>query len=195
PPGGTPVTLGGANSGFNQALIRAKGHIDLGISEVTLHSNFLFESATDSHGANVIKIGLTVLTLSLGDFLNIGPASGLIVITSTGFAAKFTVPLAFTFGNPTAPNGTGVAFNANVSLAINTTPGPVDVTVGTDHLVLTEAGPYLRIEADSVNLNVAVLGVAASLRGNFAFEQITGNNVKLIRMGGSGVCLASGNAW
>ena len=90
--------LGLRSEEASQALIRAKGHIDLGISEVTLHSNFLFESATDSHGANVIKIGLTVLTLSLGDFLNIGPASGLIVITSTGFAAKFTVPLAFTFG-------------------------------------------------------------------------------------------------
>src|SRR5207244_6769661 len=30
--------------------------------------------------------------------------------------------------------------------------------------------------------------------GNFAFEQITRNNVKLIRIGASGVCLASGNA-
>src|SRR5262249_48925635 len=105
----------------------------------------------------------------LGDgttnFVRVTDGRGSLLVTTTGLAGQ----LAATVDLSGVP---GATFSGSFGISLNTTGTAVAETfnVAGDEVSLTlPAGPYLRVEGLDVQL--AVLG--QSLRGDFAFEQLT----------------------
>jgi hypothetical protein len=97
---------------FTSRLLRASGDITLAfdfdgdeIDDVSLGASIFFEQAFRANGSQITKVALTNVSLVLGDpdgeggepgIIDISGASGLIVLSDLGLAAKFSVPLART---------------------------------------------------------------------------------------------------
>ncbi len=113
-------------------------------------------------------------------------ATGSFIITPAGLAGRLAATVTI---SPTL----GASFTGNFSLAINTTSAAVNETVAVGATTLNvnlPAGPYLRVEGADIVLTVA----SQTLKGNFAFEQITrANNVKVTRVAASNVSLSLGD--
>jgi hypothetical protein len=184
---------------WSTALLQAAGHVVIGVAGLSLSADVWFQSTTRANGTRVVKIHLGNLSFKVGDdplhpIFQISGVSGNIFLGDEGFAAEFSVPVSFQFGDPYGSGTTGVAFSAQMEMAINTIPHAIDETfivgAGTEHLTL-EAGPYLRFAANGVHLDIAIGGVKAILRGDFVFEQITvttgGTPEKVIRIAAANV--------
>ncbi|MGZ6715887.1 MAG: hypothetical protein ACXVFG_14140, partial [Gaiellaceae bacterium] len=192
----TSVTLGGATSDFDKMLLRASGHLTLTFADLTLQGGVFFESATDATLGRIIKVALTDVSVDFADFLQVAGVDAFLVVTSTGVAAKISVPLSFNYPNPIPTNGDPyVAFSANASLEINTTGGPVHVSIGSDTFDLSDAGPYFRIEATNVTLTIQALGHLITVHADaFLVDQITRGAVKIVRIAATGVSITTPTA-
>ncbi|MCX5671120.1 MAG: hypothetical protein NTU94_07360, partial [Planctomycetota bacterium] len=132
--------------------------------------------ATPADNGKVVRIAITNLGLKLGTpaspFVNLQGASGFLLISDQGIAAKIDASL-----GPGTFNLPGIAVSAtSLSIQINTSSSAVDETfvTGTDALgadvtqrVELAAGPFVRIEVLGGKLTVG----GVDLAGSFAFDQ------------------------
>ena len=123
------------------------------------------------------------MTLSLGttvddvttNYLTVENGQGALLISSAGIAGRF--------GADVTTGVSGFDLSAGVEIAINTTPAAVmqTVEVGGEEITLDlPAGPFLRLEANDVELTVA----GQTLTGDFSFERTTNEDgQQVIRVG------------
>ena len=180
-----PVTLGGAGSGWNRALLRASGRVTLEIAGVRLAADVAFEQATRPNGTKITKIEFGDIDVQLGEdpddsgpesapfVLQTGTAThrstkgiqtsnGRIVLTPQGMAAEFELSnIHFSAG--TAANG--IDLTASFSVAINTSPVRVIETFSyRDEFDVMQTrtldvlgGPYFRLTAGSEDVPVELI--------------------------------------
>ena len=131
---------------------------DLALRRVTL--------TRDGNTENAFYFGLSELSAvfsdGTNDILSLTNASGDLLVLSGGVAAKFDGQLDI--------NVTDVSATGTYSLLLNTTGTAIDQSFtagGNPQLLQVEAGPFVRIVGNGVELNIA----GQTLSGSFGFEQ------------------------
>ncbi|MEQ1862956.1 MAG: hypothetical protein ABMA13_23795, partial [Chthoniobacteraceae bacterium] len=143
-------------------------NVMLTVAGQTLAGNFALEQLTQSGGAKITRVAVSKVSIQLGDggtpFVSVTNGRGSFLVTAAGLAGRIDADVAL--------NVPGVTFSGSFGVAVNTTTAAVMDTfeVGGETIMLDlPAGPYLRIDANKAQLNVA----GQSLSGNFAFERVT----------------------
>ncbi|MFO0536348.1 MAG: beta strand repeat-containing protein, partial [Planctomyces sp.] len=136
----------------------------------TLAGNFALSRQIAADNSPIITIAATSLALTLNgqstNLISLSGGSGVLLLTSSGFAASVTASFAESISG-IGLTGTGVS--STVGLAINTTSSAVSETVNVDGqnvAVSLPAGPFVRISADNTTLTTSV----TDLTGNFVIE-------------------------
>ena len=160
---------------------------DITVLGQTLEGTFAFDQAADG----TLTIVASQVGLSLGDGANgvaITGASGVLLVDSTGIAGQVAGNVALTLPD--------VEFGAGFAIAVNTTNAAVDRTFslnGDTVDIDLEAGPYLRVDGDGIDVTIA----GQSFTGDVAFEQATDldSGESIVTVGFSNVTLdiASGD--
>ena len=139
--------------------LRVEGtHLSLEILGASLTADVVVERATDAAGAVVTTVELSQLDLSFGAGSNgvrLTGGSGVLISSAAGVAGRLS-------GTVTVTLPAGVSLSGALSVAVNTTTGPVPS-------LALPAGPYLRFEG--VGLALTVLG--QTLTGDLSVERAT----------------------
>jgi hypothetical protein len=134
--------------------------LSVSVSGVAITGAIWFERVVTA-GVASYRISVTGGSVKLGPvatpYVDVSAITGTFVITGSGVAGRITATAALTVPDLISITG------KTVSLSINTTPGPVDLGGS----VVLPAGPYLRVEADS--LTAAIAG--GKLVGSFLFTR------------------------
>ena len=145
------------------------------LDQFSLVGNFAFEQSTtpgpdhiagNADDVKVVRIGLTGVALNLvPGVLSLTGGEGLIVLSPGGLAASFAVTPVFTLNSFHFQGTFRVSINNRVGVEVHES-----FVVGTTVLTLDlPAGPYLRVDAQGVELEIA----GQVLRGDFSFEKTT----------------------
>ncbi len=166
--------------------------VTLTVAGQTLAGNFVMDQTTTTSGLSVVKVGVTNLSLALGNgsstFVSVTNGSGLLIVSAQGVAASLTVSPTFNLPGVTLIGGT-------VNLSINTGTLPVNETLtvaGSPVTVNVPGGPYVRVEVLGAVLRIGASG-GPELSGDFAFDQSTkADGTKLTRIGLTNVAVTFG---
>ena len=156
-------------------------------SQVTLPASP--QAAPGSAPTTLVQIAATGVSLTLGTTsagLGITNASGLLLISSAGVAGQLTAtPTFFGLSNASFIGTFTVQFNTATAAVVQ------QFTVGGVSTSLTlPAGPYFRIEGDSVALAIA----GQTVTGSFAFESATdGSGNPIVRVAASNLSASFGD--
>ena len=198
-PAGMPVSTGpGADDliylvfDTDSSLVRAfADEATLTIAGVSTTADLFFERTTRvSDDSGVIKVAVADLDFTLfgglDQLVTITNGQGLFLITDDGMAGAFSVSVAFHL-----PLGLTISAQT-VSVAINNTN--VDVheefhIPGDTEVLDVAAGPYVRVEANTVVMGVTVNGTLYGLTANvFQLEQITlPDTTEVVKIAASGL--------
>ncbi len=142
-------------------FVRVNGSASLSVENATLNGTFAIEQFTTLGGSKTVKVGLTGLTLTLGDgptpFVNVTNGAGTLLVDRSGLAANFLVTAAVHI-----PGGV-VNSTATARIQINTRASAVDESIVMMHDLVLPGGPFARVELTGVTLTIA----GSTLPGRF----------------------------
>ena len=146
------------------------------------------EQQTDPTGARVTKLTLTTAKLALAGVGDI-TLNGVLLVSPTGVAGQLTAGTNFSLGDAARFSGT-LLFRINSGAQAVTVPWDDGVNPATT--LTLPAGPYLRIEAQNLDLKIGPSGSeTVVLHGSFTVEQATSSTGgKRTVIGASGVSVA-----
>ena len=148
----------------------------LNLGGLALVGDFTFERAADAEGATTVAVGLNnalgqIATSDGNATLTISDASGAFFITTAGVVGQATADVTLS-----TPGDVLTLANGTFLLMLNTTGTAVDtsIVVGNETInVVVPAGPFIRIEASDIDLELTVGGVTQTLEGNALIEKST----------------------
>src|SRR5690606_5776097 len=120
-----------------------------------IKGNFVVEQTGNVGGQNVVRVGLSAVTLGLGgtapnNFVKVTNGSGFLILNTAGLAGRFSGNVAITVP--------GVDFSGGFTVEINNTNLAVAESIkfaGGIQTLALPAGPYLRVTGENLSLNVA----------------------------------------
>jgi hypothetical protein len=156
----------------------------------SLSGSFAFSQSTTTTGEKAIGVAFSNVQLKLSagttDVLTVTGAQGAAFLTAAGLAGKF----GGTASLDLAGLGLAAAASGSFDVLLNTTGSAVDENAqvgGTTVAVKVPAGPYLRVEADNVQLSL----LGQVLTGNFVFEKLAAES--FVRVAATNLTLALGD--
>ena len=158
----------------------------LDIAGQRLSGNFTIEKTATASGGTAVRVGVTGLSLSLGDgtntFVSVVNGQGMLLIDAHGLAASFSVNPSFNIPGVTLAGGT-------VTFEINTGTVAVDesmVVNGASVSIKVPAGPFTRLSAIGASLRIGGSG-GPVLVGDFTFDKSTNGGVTMTRIAAANV--------